>query len=129
MSDSHNSKRAMTPFTSHVRCSVLLHVSWWLKVISHMTLLRLGNTCCWLADLIQQTPRTARSMTCLCILLKCKSSWSVSFGNRNFSNIAPKYWNNLPKEIRDCDMYTVTHCDTKGLYQKIYLFTEAFQGS
>ena len=79
----------------------------------------------YLADLIQQRPRTARSMRSDSkSLLVVPRSRTVTYGDRNFSNIAPKYWNNLPQEIRDCDTLS-------GFKRslKTYLFREAFHGS
>ena len=44
-----------------------------------------------------------------------------SFGNRQFSVVAPKLWNKLPKDIKD-----ITSVESFKKYLKTYLFNVAF---
>ena len=63
--------------------------------------------------------RTLRSSS-ECMLVE-RSARTVRYGQRSFSYYAPKLWNRLPKQIRDCDNKN----DFKGLL-KTFLFTEAY---
>ena len=76
----------------------------------------------YITDLLERRPESSRSSRLNNQnLLVVPRSHSVIYGDRNFCNIAPKLWNNLPGDLRQCNSL----CSFKSLL-KTHLFREEF---
>ena len=104
--------RIIMRLPKHCHITETLHELHWLPVSSRihfkiilMVYKALNNMAPqYLTDLLTWKPSTARNMRSNNQnLLMVPKSNTVTYGDRNFTNVAPSWWNALPHHLRDCD--------------------------